>query len=292
MLPPRSTSSALDTELDYTPDLDAYFARIGDDGSREANLATLNRIVEAHVRRIPFENLDILIGRGISVEPADIERKLVHEGRGGYCFEQNSLLESVLGALGYEVRGISARVRIQQPRSFTPARTHLFLRVELDGKTWLVDVGVGALSLTSAIELKLDTPQETPHETRRIVATGDWEGFDQRSPDALLYHQVLFGDRWEDVCEFTLEEMQPIDRVLGNWYTSTHPDSHFGSRMTVARSSESGRVTLQGAELKHRGADGRAVSRSLQNDAEVLTALREEFGLDIPADAWCHRAHV
>ncbi len=268
--------------MHFTPDLDAYFQRIGDMGPRDPTLGTLNRIVEAHVRTIPFENLDILLGKGISVELSDIERKLVHERRGGYCFEQNSLLEHVLLALGFEVRALSARVRAQKPRDFTPPRTHLFLRVELGDQSWLVDVGVGSMSPTAALRLELETPQSTPHEARRVTASGDWQAFDRRSPDAVLYHQILYGDTWNDVCDFTLEEMHPIDRELGNWFTSTHPASHFRSTINVARSTRAGRITLQGRELKHRGADGRAEARMLQTPEELLHALREEFGLQFP----------
>ena len=268
--------------MDFTPDLDAYFGRIGDQGPRDPTLATLNRIVEAHVRTIPFENLDILLGKGISVELPDIERKLVHDRRGGYCFEQNSLLQHVLLELGFEVRALSARVRAQKPREFTPPRTHLFLRVELDGQAWLVDVGVGSMSPTAALRLELDTPQPTPHETRRIVASGDWQGFDRRSPDAVLYHQILYGDTWNDVCEFTLEEMFPIDRELGNWFTSTHPASHFRSTINVARSTRTGRVTLQARELKHRAADGKAAGRTLESPEELIEVLLQEFGLQFP----------
>ena len=269
--------------MSYSPDLDAYFSRINDSGSREPTLETLNRLIAAHVRTIPFENLDILLGRPISVGLEAIEQKLVHDRRGGYCFEQNTLFQQVLLALGFSVRAISARVRLQRERSFMPARTHLFLRVEIDGQSWLADVGVGALSPTSALRLTLDTPQSTPHETRRIIAAGEWSGFEQRAPDAVLFHQALLDNRWQDICEFTLEEMHPIDRELGNWFTSAHPDSHFRNRLVVARATETGRVTLLNRELKHRGADGRTETRYLETDEEILTVMYAEFSLSFPA---------
>ncbi|HEY6175060.1 MAG TPA: arylamine N-acetyltransferase, partial [Kofleriaceae bacterium] len=124
-------------------DLDRYFARIGYDGPRDATLATLNGIANAHVQAIPFENLDVLLGRGIDLDLDAVQRKLVDDRRGGYCFEQNSLLLAVLGELGFEARPLSARVRMQRPRDFVPARTHLVVRVELDGP-WLADVGIGS----------------------------------------------------------------------------------------------------------------------------------------------------
>src|SRR5471032_1462354 len=166
-------------------DLDAYFARTGYTGARAPTLATLHGIVAAHAQTIPFENLDVLLGRGINLDPAAVQQKLLRDRRGGYCFEQNSLLLHVLEALGFSAAPISARVRLRHPRDFTPPRTHLFLRIELDGESWLADVGIGGLSLTSAIRLHTDAEQATPHEPRRIVREG-----------ALFFHQARLGDEW------------------------------------------------------------------------------------------------
>jgi N-hydroxyarylamine O-acetyltransferase len=249
-------------------DLDAYFARIGLAGPRTPTLDTLNAIANAHVQAIPFENLDVLLGRPIELDPAALERKLVHGKRGGYCFEQNSLLLHVLEAVGFEVRPLSARVRYQRPRDFTPARTHLFVRVELE-ESWLVDVGVGAMSVTGALRLAETGPQPTPHETRRLLREND-----------RLYHQVLFGEEWHDVCEFTLEEMPPIDREVASWYTSAHPGSHFKNRLLVARALPDGaRVSVMNRELTVRQRDGRAERRVLGSPEELLEALEAHFGL-------------
>ncbi|MCF6311893.1 MAG: arylamine N-acetyltransferase [Verrucomicrobiales bacterium] len=267
----------------FSPDLDAYFVRIRDRGTREPTLATLNRIIEAHVSTIPFENLDMFLGRPISLFPENIERKLVFDERGGYCFEQNTLMLYVLIALGFQVQPISARVRFQMSRSFVPARTHMFLRVELDGESWLVDVGVGGMSVTCALRLQLDVAQPTPHEPRRIVSAGQWNDLDQRAANAVLYHQVLIGGTWEDVCDFTLEEMFPIDRELGNWFVSTHTESPFFNTLMVARSSKNGRVTLLNRELKHRDMTGKVVSRTLENSEQLLSSLRDEFSLVFPS---------
>ena len=253
-------------------DLDGYFARIGYAGPRAPTLATLDAIVHAHVAAIPFENLDVLLGRSIDLELGALQRKLVHDRRGGYCFEQNSLLYAVLGALGYAVKPLSGRVRYGRPRDYTPARTHLFIRVELDA-SWLVDVGVGAMSPTSALRLEIDTPQATPHEPRRLSRDG-----------GLYYHQVRLGDDWHDVCEFTLEEMPPIDREVANWYTSAHPGSHFKSRLVVARAlPEGGRLNLLNRELTERRRDGSAERRELRSPDELLEVLAGRFGLVFPS---------
>jgi N-hydroxyarylamine O-acetyltransferase len=264
-------------------DPSAYFHRIGYTGPHEATREVLNGIMAAHVRSIPFENLDVLLGRPISLAPEDIARKLVTERRGGYCFEHNTLLLHVLQGLGFQATALSGRVRLQRPRDYVPARTHMFLRVDLSGEAWLADVGVGAFSLAAALKLEADTPQATPHEPRRIVREGAWTGFDQRAPDARLIHQAYFADTWNDVCEFTLEPMPEIDRVLANWYTSAHPASHFKDSLIVTRATTEGRTSLVNRELRIRKRDGRADVRELETPTELLAVLAEHFGMSFPA---------
>ncbi|PTX98992.1 arylamine N-acetyltransferase [Opitutus sp. ER46] len=261
------------TQPPYTPDLDAYFARVGYAGPRAPTLAVLHALTFAHATSIPFENLDVLLDRGIDLTPATVERKLVHAGRGGYCFEQNGLLLEVLQALGFAVRPLSARVRWQRPREFTPPRTHLFLRVEIDGTSWLTDVGVGGLSLTSAIPLD-DSGRELPtrHEPRRIVREG-----------GRLFHQIRIGSDWQDVCEFTLEEMPPIDREIANWFTSRHPESHMRARLGVALATPSGRLSILNHEFTRRPTGGAPETRLIRDGAELLAMLEEYFGLSFPA---------
>jgi N-hydroxyarylamine O-acetyltransferase len=254
-------------------DLDAYFARIGYAGSRTPTLATLNGIVSAHAQTIPFENLDVLLGRPISIEPDAVFQKLIYDRRGGYCFEQNSLLLRVLAELGFSVTSLSARVRLQRPRDFIPPRTHLFIRVELDGASWLADVGVGGLSLTCAIPLdESGRAFTTPHDTRRIIREG-----------ARLFHQVRFNDAWNDVCEFTLEDMPQIDRELANWFTSAHPQSHFKNRLVAARAAPNGvRLNVLNHEFTTRQADGTATVHPIASPDELLAILAEHFGLRFP----------
>lgn len=253
--------------------LDAYLARIGYAGPRDATLATLNGIARSHVQTIPFENLDVLLGRPIVLDVDAVVHKLVHDHRGGYCFEHNGLLLAVLDAMGFAVRPISARVRLQRPRDFTPPRTHMFVRVELPEGSYLADVGVGALSPTAALRLAQDEAQPTPHETRRlIVEEGRW------------FHQALLGDTWSDVCEFTLEEMPPIDREVANWFTSAHPASHFKSRLVVARAAPDGvRHTILNREYTVRGADGRSETTPIASPDALLALLDERFELRFAA---------
>jgi N-hydroxyarylamine O-acetyltransferase len=257
-----------------TLDLEAYFARIAYQGPIAPTLEVLHALTAAHVRAIPFENLDVLLGRQIDLAPEAVFDKLVRQRRGGYCFEQNGLFLEVLTALGFAVRPLSARGLILPPAGQTPPRTHLFLEVQLEGARWLTDVGVGGLSLTSAIRFTPDEAQPTPHEPRRIVRQGErW------------LHQARLGDVWTDVYEFTGEEMPRIDREVANWYTSTHPRSHFRGMLIVARAdADGGRITLRDRELKRRDGHGRVETRRLESAEDLLAVLESAFGLSFPPE--------
>lgn len=263
-----------DEEVDAAIDLDGYFRRIGYAGTRAPTLAVLNAITQAHAQAIPFENVDELLGRPIKLEPAALYRKLVIDHRGGYCFEQNGLLLEVLTGLGFKVRPLSARVRLgTTDRSIDLPRTHLVLEVTLDGAAWITDVGVGSASLTSALRLVADVEQPTPHEPRRLVrADGKW------------YHQIWRGETWVDVYEFTGETMPLIDRTVASWYTSTHPQSKFRRDLSVALARPDGRrVTLRDNDLSFYGRDGVIERCDVSAPGQLLTALRDEFGINLPA---------
>jgi N-hydroxyarylamine O-acetyltransferase len=252
-------------------ELAAYLVRVGYRGPLAPTVDVLNGLMAAHVEAIPFENLDLLLGRGVSLRDEDVLDKLVHRRRGGYCFEHNGLFARVLRAFGFRVRPLAARARVGRERSETPPRTHLCLEVEAEGARWLVDVGIGGLSMTRAIRFAPDLVQETPHEPRRLT----WEA-------GRWWHQAKLGDRWVDVCELTGEPMPEVDREIASWFTSTHPASPFRSEPMVARAlPDGGRLTLRGDTLTLRTPG--AVERMQIPSAEVLLeTLRARFRLDLP----------
>ena len=254
-----------------TPDLDAYFARIAYDGPRDPTLPTLIALHQHHARAIPYENLDVLLGRPISLEPAAIARKLIHTRRGGYCFEHNALLRDVLRALGFHVTQLIARVRWQIPAEVPTAFTHMVLRVDLAGRSLIADVGFGSRSLVSPLLLELDRAQGGSIEPRRLL---------QR--DHLLVHQTLHDGAWTDVYQFSLDPVPTIDFELGNWFTSTHPQSRFRLNLIAARAGTDCRYALLNREFTVRHADGRAEKRLLTTPDELLAVLADYFRLHFP----------
>jgi N-hydroxyarylamine O-acetyltransferase len=256
-----------------TVDLEAYFKRIQYTGPRVATLDVLSALHFLHVCAIPFENLDVLLGRGIDLDLAAIERKLIRQGRGGYCFEQNSLFAAVLRQLGFDVTTLAARVRWQVPADVVLPRTHMMLLVTIDGIRHVADVGFGGLSLSAPIRLDDESPQTTPHSQRRLLRDGDER-----------VHQVFRHDTWLDVYRFTLEPHSAVDYELANWFTSTHPRSRFRQNLIVARAARDRHYTLANREFTVRHNDGRVEKRSLETADELLAVLADPFGLTFPAD--------
>jgi|SRR5699024_460852 len=253
--------------------LQSYFQRIGYDGPTEPTLAVLRRLVHWHTQTIPFENIDVLLGKPVQIEREAIFHKLVHKQRGGYCFEQNGLMQQVLRELGYTVFPLGARVRLRQAdREQFPARTHLFSAVNIDGVYWLVDVGFGALTLTAPLLWQESALQHQSREPRRLVREGKrW------------FHQAWQQDGWRDVYEFTKEPMHLADQRVANWYTSTHPDSNFTQRLSLALAlPDGGRVTLNGKSLRVLRR-GQAEQRFRVGKEALPMILEQHFGITLTA---------
>ena len=256
----------------YELDLDAYFARIGYDGPRAATLAVLRDLHRLHPLAIPFENLDPLAGRRVSVKLPDIVEKLVARHRGGYCFEHNTLLAHVLMQLGFAVTPLAARVLYgREPDARTP-RTHMLLRVEAEGDSWLVDVGFGGATLCTPLLLSTEAEQPTPYEPARLVALSANE----------RKLELFDGEEWFDVYRFELTPAEWVDYEVANWYTSASPESFFTFSLIACITRDGGRAILFNERFTERDAQGQvSEERTITNGAELAQCLHERFGIDL-----------
>ncbi|MEM5313694.1 arylamine N-acetyltransferase [Paraburkholderia sp. JHI869] len=261
-----------DISTRYELDLDPYFARIGYDGPRAATLAVLRELHRLHPLAIAFENLDPLAGRRVSVKLPDIVEKLVARHRGGYCFEHNTLFAHVLMQLGFAVTPLSARVLLGQAPGASTPRTHMLLRVEAQGDSWLVDVGFGGATLCTPLSLSTEAEQQTPHEPARLVTLGANE----------RKLELFDGEKWFDVYRFELTPAEWVDYEVANWYTSASPDSFFTFSLIACMAREGGRAILFNDRFTERDAQGQvSEERTITNGAELALCLRERFGIDL-----------
>ncbi len=246
----------------------SYLERIEYHGRLSPDYETLEALHLAHATHIPFENLDILLGRQISLDIDDIEAKLVDARRGGYCFEQNSLFAAILRELGFEVTALAARVRNRQTRLLP--RTHMCLCVHINDKKWIADVGFGGEGLLMPVPMNGDAVQQYL-----------WTYRLSQEPEGIWVLQ-LAGDGWNDLYAFTLESQQDVDFAMANYYVSTYPESPFVRSLTVQLPRPDCRQILRNRELVTNTGTGfeRVI---LRNDEELLDALASRFGLGFPA---------
>lgn len=253
-----------------TLDLAAYLARTGYAGDIAPTRQALEALHLAHATHIPFENIDVLLGRRIALDLASLQAKLVGQRRGGYCFEHNLLLAAVLREFGFGLTMLAARVR-HRTTAVLP-RTHMLLLVEAEGSRWLADVGFGGEGLL------LPVPFGSGAEVRHYA----WSYRVVKDADGQWVLQSLRDGAWSDLYAFSLEPQQAVDYELANHYTATHPKSRFVQTLTVQLPHPEKRLILRNRELvEDRG--GVVTTRRLGSDDEVHGILNEAFGLELSA---------
>jgi N-hydroxyarylamine O-acetyltransferase len=255
-------------------DLALYLRRLGFDMSPAPTLETLRRLQLRHTGVFPFENLTTLSGEPVLIDLSSIEKKVLHAGRGGYCYELNNLYLALLQALGFDARGISGRVVMGQPEGAWTARTHRLSLVTLDGVRYISDVGFGGMVPTAPLLLDTADEQITPHESYRIEQHAD--GYTLRARVA---------GEWRAMYIFDLQRQEDIDYAVGNWYVSTHPESPFARQLMVARTGEGWRRTLNnGSFAIHRmGCDSER--REVADVQALIGVLESEFDIRVPTHA-------
>jgi N-hydroxyarylamine O-acetyltransferase len=253
-------------------DFDAYTARIGYTGPLEPTPGVLRELHTTHLAAIPFENLEIVLGRGIPLDAASLQAKLVGSRRGGYCFEQNLLLAAALEHIGFDVEGLGARVRLGAGK-LLPA-THALLRVRIEDESWITDVGFGAFCVLTPLPLRDGAAATVGGFGFRLGrAGGGW----------MLYgSEPMSGGQETDLYSFDESPRLPVDYEVGNYYTSTHPRSPFTGRVVVQRAAPGRRSRLLGDEFIVDRPDGRRETRRVAPE-ETPELLAAEFGIRLEA---------
>jgi N-hydroxyarylamine O-acetyltransferase len=244
-----------------TVDLDAYLARTGQE-RRPPSADALKDLMRAHVRAIPFENVDVVLRQHQGISLDVVSAKLVGRRRGGYCYEQSGLFAAVLEQLGYRVHRLSGRVQPRRPGPYT----HMTLVVDVGGESFLADVGFGAGIM-----------DPMPLADGAVVDQAGWE------------HRLIQGNGWwtlqkgpEDLLDFRLNEMHPIDYEVYHHYTSTHPNSPFTGRLVIMTLEPGVSRKLLGRQLTVEKPDGSSETATVA--PEELDATLKDFGIELTPD--------
>jgi N-hydroxyarylamine O-acetyltransferase len=242
-----------------------YLNRIQYTGSTAPTLDTLRAIHRAHMLAVPFENLDIALGRKIVVDENAFVSKVVEEHRGGFCYELNGAFAALLRGLGFQVTLLSARVA-RSDGSASPEFDHMALRVDLN-EPWLADVGFGDSFLEP---LAMASRREQPDDAGTFRVTED--------RGQLHVESAHLGHTWKRQYSFTLQPRR-LDEFAGMChYHQTSPDSHFTQNRICSMATPEGRITLSGMKLIV-SRYGQREERMLGSDQEWSNELRERFDI-------------
>ena len=246
-------------------DIPAYLERIDYHAALDASIETLRGLHLAHLYAVPFENLDIHVGRPIEIGETALFDKIVTRRRGGFCYELNGLFGALLRELGFRVTMLSAEVA-REAGGFSPPFDHLALTVELD-KPWLADVGFGE---GFRLPLALNEPADQVQEgcAYLLITDGDYR---------VLLCRDQSGD-WTPRYRFSLEPRAMEDFAERCLFHQNSPESHFTRNRICTRATPEGRITLSGMRLIMTAGTLRT-ERLLGTEAEYAKALRQNFGV-------------
>jgi N-hydroxyarylamine O-acetyltransferase len=248
-------------------DVDSYLARIGYCGSRAPVAETLRALHRAHLEAVPFENLDIHLGRPIVLDETSLYDKIVRQWRGGFCYELNGLFAALLRCLGFAVTLLSARV-VDESGEVGPEFDHLTLKVEMGGP-WLADVGFGD-GFSEPLRLEESGVQVHDGTDYRVSAQGaDW-----------LISRCEPGGDWQDRYHFSLTPRRLGDFAAKCRYHQTSRASHFTRGRICSRRTSEGLVTLTDDRLIVTGAGGRRETR-VDGEQAFRMALVKQFGIKL-----------
>ncbi len=248
-------------------DVSSYLARIGYIGPTAPTAKVLRAVHHAHLLTVPFENLDIGLGREIVVAQDVTVRKVVELRRGGFCYELNGAFAALLRAMGFQVTMLSARVA-REKGGEGPEFDHLTLRVDLE-EPWLADVGFGE-SFVEPLRLEAGAEQVDPAGSFRLVRRGARFQLEKADP----------GGQWKRQYSFTLQPRRMEDFAAMCQYHQTSPESHFTQNRICTRATPEGRITLSGLKLVVTRS-GHREEKTLTSEEDRAVVLREYFGIEI-----------
>ncbi len=247
-----------------------YLERIGFSSDTAPSAQSLADLQVAHLYSVPYENMDILWNRPISLQAEDLYRKIVENRRGGFCFELNELFGQLLRALGYGVTDLFGR--FLKGETGIPMRRHHVLIVDVPGQSerYVCDVGVGTGSPTWPLKLieSIEQPQQD----------GNLYRFTKHEFYGWVLEEKKRGE-WGPIYSFTMEKQAPIDFVAASFWCEKSPDSPFNKEEGVYLRKPFGRLTQEGNAFRRFSAEG--VSEEIISDpAEKEKRLREWFGIE------------
>jgi len=252
-------------------EIDHYLRRIGFSATISLSSATLSGLQKAHLAAIPYENLDILNGVPLSVDPYVVYKKVIENQRGGFCFELNGLFSELLSSLGFKVTSYLSRFLFNRSEE-APIPTHRVLKVVCDDGVFIADAGTF-----------VDAPHIALRFEQDVVQTDDLQSYMYKEDPILgqvLYQLDRDTGEWKKFYSFLEYPFSHNDFAPSSFYTEKHPDSRFAQVPMISIKKENDYRALYGNKLI-RTKSGITQKHDIE-DAGLKNVLTEIFNIKAP----------
>jgi len=232
------------------------------------NIEFINELQRKHIARYSFNNLAVVLGQELPLDAEALFNKIVTRQRGGYCFEHNKLVFTVLAELGFDVRLLLAKVIYNQ--DVEVARTHRITLLTLAGEDYIVDAGFGHLGAYFPVKIELGLVQQQADSQYRII---------KNKKDEYCYQVLKDGDFFT-LYTFDLYRYTEADCTLGHFYSHQHPNAAFVNNLVICRKFINEIKSLRNDEYHHikNGITNTTKITSIEQLHQLLT---EQYLLDI-----------
>ena len=247
-----------------------YLKRIDYAKPVKPDAQTLRELQAAHMRHVPFENLDIGLKRLIHLDGPSLWNKIVINKRGGFCYELNGLFAWLLKQIGFDITYLNARV-YDKEGNLGIEFDHLALLVQVPGRSerWLADVGFGD-SFNEPLLFETNTKQIQGLRAYRLEQVNDGYVVWQRNFDGVWEPQYLF--------DLTPHKF-PEEYESACLYHQTSPESGFTHSSIISRATEDGRVSLEDGRLILT-MNGKRTEKPVSKE-EYRILLKKYYGIEL-----------
>lgn len=249
-------------------DVQKYLQRIGLSTIENVDVKTLQQLQQQHLLHIPFENLDIHLGKPILLDYENIFKKVILQNRGGFCYELNGLFYLLLEQVGYSVKRVSARV-LGSSGNLGPEFDHLAVIVRLGAEDWLVDVGFGKFSFIP-LKIELDLIQHDGTDQHKVLQ------YDEHHLGVYTFNEK---EEWQLGYIFTLQARAVSEFEQMCHYQQTSPETNFTKRRLITIPNKNGRITLMDTKLKITD-HGKSIETPVTSEEEFQNYLKKYFGME------------
>jgi N-hydroxyarylamine O-acetyltransferase len=262
--------------------IDNYLKEIDCLNYREESLENLKKLQSNHLKRFPFENLDMHMNKKIIFSLQDSYDRLINQSRGGYCLQLNPIFGWLLKQLGYSVEFLPCYIFNIGFQKWNRLPIHCIILIRLDNKLYYVDVGTSRM-VNEPVELSPDIIQLQSYGAYRFSKLED-DFYVLDRAKVKDYHENKNNAIWIHQIKFKLEpkELEYFQEMNEYVQTPEHPTMFYRSFASIH--SDNSILSLNGWNYLQMSFDennNEIRTEKVLNIEEVKDFLKNKFRLII-----------